>query len=179
MKLFLSGLFTVSLLASNVVPSNAKVRPVGNIPMSMLAPADEYFGPLKMSLLGIDNAMFNIVRRGTFVAMPSGTEHALDQVASAIRDWERHYPRDPGIGRAILRLHKTYAAFPDQHANALARTAAAWLLVKYPTSPQAKDARRFVASAAARKSAGTDGPAATASPGLAPVIVDTTTGLAR
>ena len=169
----------MSLVASNVTMASAKVRSVGNVPMSQLAPADEYFGPLKMSLLGIDNAMLNIVRRGTRLEMASDTVHALDQVRSAIRDWEKRYPHDPGIGRALLRLHKTYAAFPDRHANALALSTAAWLVVKYPHSPQAKDARRYVASAPSRKGSTIDVPAATASPGLAPTIVDTTTGLSH
>ena len=168
--------FTICFVASNVGTSNAKIRSVGNVPMSQLAPADEYFGPLKMSLLGIDNAMFNITRRGTNFVMPDDTVHALDQIKSAIHDWEKRYPHDPGIGRAILRLQKTYAAFPDRHADTLAMSTAAWLLVKYPRSPQAKDARRFVASAPARKGSATDVPATVASPGLSPTIVDTTTG---
>lgn len=179
MKRFLPVLFTMSLVASGIAPSSAKVRTVGNVPMSQLAPADEYFGPLKMSLLGIDNAMFNIVRRGTKFDMPSDTVRALDQIRSAIRDWEKRYPHDPGIGRALLRLHKTYAAFPDQHANDLALSTAAWLLVKYPHSPQAKDARSFIASVPARKAGASDLPAAVASPGLAPTIVDTTTGVSH
>ena len=176
MKRFLPVLFAMSLLASNVTMSSAKVRSVGNVPMSQLAPADEYFGPLKMSLLGIDNAMVTIVRRGTKSEIPHDTVHALDQIRSAIRDWEKRYPHDPGIGRALLRLHKTYAAFPDGHASALALSTAAWLVVKYPHSPQARDARRYVASAPSRKRSAIDVPAATASPGLAPTIVDTTTG---
>lgn len=179
MKLSVSGIIAATLLACNVGGVDAQVRTVGNVPMAMLAPADEYFGPLKMSLLGIDNAMFTIVRRGTSGEMPPSTVHALDQIASAIRDWEKRYPRDPGIGRALLRLHKTYAAFPDRHAGGLALSTAVWLVVKYPHSPQAKDARSFVAAAPARRTTSTDVPAAVASPGLAPVLIDTSTGTAN
>jgi hypothetical protein len=68
--------------------------------MRDLAPADEYFGRLKMSVLGIRNELVALERRAESgdrnVAAMSGK---LAFVDDAIRDWRAHYPRDTWLPR--------------------------------------------------------------------------------
>ena len=68
--------------------------------MSDLAPADQYFGQLKMSVLGIRNELNALERRAVGgdrnVAAMSGK---LAMVDDAMRDWRRHYPRDSWLPR--------------------------------------------------------------------------------
>jgi hypothetical protein len=68
--------------------------------MRDLAPADEYFGQLRMSVLGIRNERNTLERRATSgdrnVAAMSGK---LAMVDDAMRDWRARYPRDTWLPR--------------------------------------------------------------------------------
>jgi hypothetical protein len=68
--------------------------------MRDLAPADEYFGQLRMSVLGIRNELNSLERRATSgdrnVAAMSGK---LAFVDDAMRDWRARYPRDTWLPR--------------------------------------------------------------------------------
>lgn len=68
--------------------------------MGELAPADHYFGRLKMSILGIRNELDTLERR-----VMTG-DHDLPSmigklafVDDALRDWRVHYPRDNWLPR--------------------------------------------------------------------------------
>src|ERR1700737_4124452 len=68
--------------------------------MRDLAPADEYFGQLRMSVLGIRNELNTLERRATSgdrnVASMTGK---LAFVDDAMRDWRARYPRDTWLPR--------------------------------------------------------------------------------
>jgi hypothetical protein len=68
--------------------------------MHDLAPADEYFGQLRMSVLGIRNELNTLERRAAGgdrnVAAMSGK---LALVDDAMRDWRSRYPRDTWLPR--------------------------------------------------------------------------------
>jgi hypothetical protein len=62
-----------------------------------LAPADEYFGRMKMSVLGIRNALDGLERRAQ-----SGDRNVTSMLAlvdDAIADWRSKYPRDTWLRR--------------------------------------------------------------------------------
>jgi hypothetical protein len=65
-----------------------------------LAPADQYFGQLRMSVLGIRNELNTLERRvadgDRNVAAMNGK---LAMVDDAMRDWRAHYPRDTWLPR--------------------------------------------------------------------------------
>ena len=88
--------------------------------MHDLAPADEYFGQLRMSVLGIRNELNGLERRAAGgdrnVAAMSGK---LAMVDDAMRDWRARYPRDTWLPR-----------FEAQRARVAA-------LIAYGASPQA------------------------------------------
>ncbi|HEV2740510.1 MAG TPA: hypothetical protein VGU66_18265 [Candidatus Elarobacter sp.] len=68
--------------------------------MRISAPADEYFGRLKMSFLGINNTLHDAgITAGDHTTDPS----VVAKVAfaeDALKDWEKRYPRDPQLGRS-------------------------------------------------------------------------------
>ena len=72
------------------------------------APADEYFGKMKMSYLGINNTFRD-------AAISSGDHTTNDAIVNkvaladdALRDWAKHFPRDPQLARSY------YLAFEIQ-----------------------------------------------------------------
>lgn len=73
-----------------------------------LAPADEYFGRLRMSVLGIHNALVLLERRaeaGNRRLVP-GFKAQLGLIDDAIYDWRRHYPRDTWLRRTELERRR-------------------------------------------------------------------------
>ena len=88
----------IAILTALVVACFAPAAQAGN--MHDLAPADEYFGRMKMSVLGIRNALDGLERRASSgdrnVASMSGQ---LALVNDAMQDWRVHYPRDSWLPR--------------------------------------------------------------------------------
>ncbi|GAC1503830.1 MAG: hypothetical protein NVS1B14_09420 [Vulcanimicrobiaceae bacterium] len=76
---------------------------------SRVAPADEYFGRLKMSILGIRNQLRTLEMRAAY---RSESKRALMGQASFIEDamseWSRKYPGDPWIPGFRHRLNMVY-----------------------------------------------------------------------
>jgi hypothetical protein len=88
--------------------------------MRDLAPADEYFGQLKMSVLGIRNELNSLERRAAGGERNVGAMSGkLAFVDDAMRDWRRRYPRDNWLPR-----------YEAQRARVAA-------LIAYGTAPQA------------------------------------------
>src|SRR5271165_7292932 len=70
-----------------------------------LAPADEYFGPLKMSILGIRNYIRDLGLR--YLADPTKANSIFGmtvQTELSLKDWGRRYPSDSGVARQIYFL---------------------------------------------------------------------------
>jgi hypothetical protein len=68
--------------------------------MKISAPADEYFGRLKLSFLGIDNTLRDAAKTA---ADHTTDESVITKVAlavDALKDWEKKYPRDPQLTRS-------------------------------------------------------------------------------
>lgn len=110
--------------------------------LSDLAPADEYFGHARLSVLGIAN----IIRdAGThldegYPAWPI-INGPLAAVTDAIHAWEWKYPRDPWIAKNLLNLERVYLRVPTQRGQDLAATTESWLASDYPNSGEAAQGR--------------------------------------
>ena len=78
------------------------------------APADEYFGRQKMSPIGIEN---EIARIGRYLDAGWGTQmtNAALDIASALDEWQKGYPRDYALPRALLAAYRTF--FACRHAG--------------------------------------------------------------
>jgi hypothetical protein len=104
-----------------------------------VAPADEYFGRLKMSILGIRNALRDMGLRAD--ADPAHAASILGTVGlteDAMRDWERKYPHDTWIPPAILQLERDYAKVDSDDARDHAKVVMVWLVHDYPGSAPGK-----------------------------------------
>lgn len=70
------------------------------------APADEYFGPFKESVLEIRNRLFAFERDTAWDLRRH--LRAIDNVEVAIEDWHRKYPGDPWIPAFSHRMMRVY-----------------------------------------------------------------------
>ena len=100
---------------------------------SQLAPADEYFGRLKMSILGIANTIRDAGLRLDAGASPADVMNgSLAFASDAIQDWEHRYPRDPWIPRDLAALQSAYEKIQTAQGQELARKTAAWRQHDFP-----------------------------------------------
>jgi hypothetical protein len=105
-----------------------------------VAPADEYFGKLKLSILGIRNTIKDMGLKadadpGHAAAVVMG---AISLTEDALHDWEKKYPQDSWIPAAILSLERLYAKVDSDAARAKAKFVMVWLVHDYPKSAPGK-----------------------------------------
>jgi hypothetical protein len=111
-----------------------------------VAPADEYFGPLHLSVLGMQNSIAKTDLRLDLAGIDTGdTLKNVALVEASIRDWEAQYPSDTWLPKMVFALHRVYRKIPDAGASLHAVDVAAWLLEKYPVSTEAKIVREEIA----------------------------------
>jgi hypothetical protein len=127
--------------ASAATPEPAKpVVPHVVILKYKVAPADEYFGKLKLSILGIRNTIKDMGLKadadpGHAAAVVMG---AISLTEDALHDWEKKYPQDTWIPPAIFSLERLYAKVDSDDARTHAKIVMAWLVHDYPKSAPAK-----------------------------------------
>jgi hypothetical protein len=105
--------------------------------LTTLAPADEYFGPLNMSILEIENRLkhLNFMLDYNYGNRESG-EGA--DVAHAIVDMQKVYPRDRDLPMLLYWAYTTLERMTDEQARTAARRLKAILTIEYQDSPQAR-----------------------------------------
>lgn len=103
------------------------------------APADEYFGRFKESILGIRNHLNDFERKRDVELVRDNAVRGIDNVEDAIEDWQAHYPRDPWLPRFLNRVVRLYARCHDL-ANRNATRALSLLHRDYAASTYARDA---------------------------------------
>lgn len=119
-----------------------------DVPMSALAPADEYFGHFQLSILGIANTIRDVGKR---VDEGANTAPLIDGPLSFATDalvaWERAYPRDPWIAKDLFGLEVVYLRMTTRRGRELAQRTEAWLVHDYPDAQAAIEGRRLLADA--------------------------------
>ena len=74
-----------------------------------VAPADEYFGRLKMSILGIRNQLHDLeVKSGYRGENKRALLGEASFIEDAMRSWSEKYPADPWIPQFRRRLNVVY-----------------------------------------------------------------------
>jgi len=124
--------FAFVLALSFVAPAFAE-------PYGTLAPADRYFGRLKMSILGVRNSIKDLAARAD--AHPEDAEHIFDKavlVEDALHDWHAHFPRDPWIPRYAYSLAQLYGKLDLDDARTRKNDTLDWLEAAYPNSEYAQ-----------------------------------------
>jgi hypothetical protein len=110
-------------------------------PHAGLAPADEYFGRMKMSILGIRNGLRTELSR---MSDPRGAASGLAAchwLADAIEDWGKKYPRDNWLPGVLVSLERLYARVHTPSARAQAQRLLAWAHRRYDASPSERPVR--------------------------------------
>jgi hypothetical protein len=105
--------------------------------LTTLAPADEYFGPLNMSILEIENRLkhINFMLDYNYGDRESG-EGA--DVAHAIVDMQKVYPRDRDLPMLLYWCYTTLQRMDDEQAKSAAVQLKSILTIEYQDSPQAR-----------------------------------------
>ena len=95
------------LLALAVFPAGFAPAPAAAA--TRVAPADEYFGHLKMSILGIRNQLRDLETRVTYRGQSrSSLLGKASFLEDAMADWSAKYPADPWIPGFRTRLRLCY-----------------------------------------------------------------------
>jgi hypothetical protein len=130
-------------------PAEAPVPVVASAPVNVSAhhgakaPADEYFGRLKMSILGVRNVVYDIDARADSASEDIAANfcHKLILAEDSLRDWQAKYPDDtwvPKFGYAMLKDYETIDSdmvADESHAASIhAIDLANWLGALYPDS---------------------------------------------
>lgn len=104
--------------------------------LTRTAPADEYFGNLKYSPIGVKN---EIARVDAYLDAGWGFRMEGDglQIDSAIEDWQKQYPRDLTLPASILDAYAMLGRIDTPKARQAAAALRTILLVQYPGSRQA------------------------------------------
>jgi hypothetical protein len=118
------------------------VIPVVHLLSYKVAPADEYFGRLKMSILGIRNTIKDDgLKVDADPTQGAGVITSVAYTEDALHDWESKYPRDTWLPHSLFTLERLYAKIDSDVARAKAKATMLWLVHDFPWSPQAKIGR--------------------------------------
>lgn len=140
-----SLIFAICLatLGAFAVLSSNGIAARGPVSVSDLAPADEYFGHLHLSPLGIRHTIFSLkydLHRGR--RKPDAIEHDALEVQDALQDWSVRYPRDSWIPAALWNLAVLYEELPGSDAQTHAVAVLQKLRDQYAGTDFATNAQR-------------------------------------
>ncbi len=126
-----------------MIPASTSAAPQLSVHHGAKAPADEYFGRLKMSILGVRNVISVIDFRADSATDDNAADlcHKLMLTEDALRDWQAKYPDDPWIPRFGYAMVKVYEKIDAElleespnDASVHAIDLAGWLDHSYPKS---------------------------------------------
>ncbi len=105
--------------------------------MSTLAPADEYFGRMGMSILGIENQLKHI---NFMLDYNYGNRESNETqlVVNAVLGLHEVYPRDRDLPKILLECYTTLQRMNDKASVASASQIRGLLTVEYQDSPEAR-----------------------------------------
>ena len=122
------------------IPAGAQDGPwFTSLQVAELAPADAYFGRVRMSVLGMRNAIKDVSVRidGASSSDLAMLYRKLSLVEGAILDLKDQYPQDSWLPQLGLSLAETFAKMPFAGAQVRANDNLEWVIAEYPTSDQA------------------------------------------
>ena len=96
-----------------------------------LAPADEYFGRTKMSILEIGNRLREMSFRAARQIAPQNVLHDGVMTEDALSDWERKYPADPWLAKDLAQLVHVYSELSNPAASRRMHACLTWLERRY------------------------------------------------
>jgi hypothetical protein len=121
-------------------------KPVGYHPRNGPAPADEYFGRLQMSILGVRNKVKDLGLDAEI--HPEHGKAILGNalwVEDAMRDWAKKYPFDRWLPRYAYALEQMYERIPGGDAHKRALKQISYLTAYFPQTVYGKVGRAKLA----------------------------------
>jgi hypothetical protein len=110
------------------------------------APADRYFGRLKMSFLGINNTLrFEALRAGDH-STDSSIVNKVNYADDSLRAWAEEFPRDPQLAHSYFLAVLVYQKIWTKPAQEKAWAYMQLILAKYPETYFAKRVRNDIAA---------------------------------
>jgi len=111
-----------------------------------VAPADEYFGKLKLSVLGIRNTIKDVganldIDQTRWTELASKAAFAED----AMHDWEKKYPQDTWLAKMVFALERMYAKLDSDDGRKRSIAAMKWLVHDFSKSWYGKTGRKELA----------------------------------
>lgn len=106
--------------------------------MTTLAPADEYFGPMGMSILGIRNELNRVNYLIKYGYARQESSMAV-QVSVAIDDLHKVYPRDRDLPQLLFDVYSTLQKIDTQEAQTARAHVRGILTIEYQDTKQARD----------------------------------------
>ncbi|MDB5069691.1 MAG: hypothetical protein JWM87_802 [Candidatus Eremiobacteraeota bacterium] len=129
--------------AAPKTPAKGPKRVAKAPPKCKVAPADEYFGKLKMSILGIRNTIKDQGLKVDYDPEKApGTLNAISLTEDAIHDWQRKYPCDSWLPGTLYALQHFYLKIHTDDGVKHVHATFAWLRHDYPRSSFVQLARR-------------------------------------
>jgi hypothetical protein len=135
MKRFYVAVLLAAALSTGAAPAYAQ-------PASGLAPADRYFGQLKMSILGVRNSLNDLSAR--VAAHPQDAVAVYEKtllVDDSLRDWATQFPNDTWIPRFAHALAELYGKIDTEEARIRKNDTLDWLIATFPGSEYARRPR--------------------------------------
>lgn len=121
-------------------------KPVAYRPKNGPAPADEYFGRLQMSVLGVRNKVKDLGLDAD--VHPEHDKAILGNalwVEDAMRDWAKKYPFDRWLPRYAYALEQMYEHIPGDDAHRRALKQVSYLTAYFPQTVYGKVGRAKLA----------------------------------
>ncbi len=137
---------TKKAAAAKTVAKKTAKRVTGYHPHNGPAPADEYFGRLQMSILGVRNKVKDL-------GLDADTHPEHDKailgnaiwVEDAMRDWAKKYPFDKWLPRYAYALEQMYERIPGDDAHRRALKQISYLTAYFPQTVYGKVGRAKLA----------------------------------
>jgi hypothetical protein len=106
--------------------------------MTIRAPADEYFGRMGMSVLGIRNEI-NRINKYLDTGWGERMANAGTLLADAVDAWHKEYPHDTALPDTLLKTYRTLRRINADQVGVAAEQMRHILLVEYTDSSQARE----------------------------------------
>lgn len=133
------------------------------------APADQYFGKLKMSALRVRYETMQLKKRyETHELQPDQTLHLLLLTEDAFRDWARRYPKDPWLPSTGYAMALLYEELPGTVARDRAVALFVYVKSSFPKTSYAGESRDQLHRGVAVKPQPAWAQASTATPASSP-----------
>ncbi len=102
------------------------------------APADQYFGPLKMSALGVRNRLSALGKRYHARTITNDDIiHDAKLIEASMAAWQQAYPHDPWVVSTYFHLEQVYQAVQSSNGRTHATIVLKFIAKEYPKTKEA------------------------------------------